>query len=115
MTRFLLSSALGALALSGIFGQDLSPAAGGMEGVVLGAATTILGVVPLIQDAFWISMALTMMFGLAVGIEQTDAELLRLSDFELHFSRHDLQRHRFAGLRLFLFLQLFLSFPQTSI
>ncbi len=35
--------------------------------VVLGAATTILGVVPLLQDAFWISMALTMMFGLLVG------------------------------------------------
>lgn len=35
--------------------------------VVLGAATTILGVVPLIQDAFWISMALVMMFGLLFG------------------------------------------------
>ncbi|ARN72694.1 efflux RND transporter permease subunit [Oceanicoccus sagamiensis] len=35
--------------------------------VVLGAATTILGVIPLIQDAFWISMALTMMFGLLFG------------------------------------------------
>ena len=35
--------------------------------VVLGAATTILGVAPLIQDAFWVSMALTIMFGLAVG------------------------------------------------
>ena len=35
--------------------------------VVLGAATTILSVVPLVQDAFWESMALTIMFGLAVG------------------------------------------------
>jgi multidrug efflux pump subunit AcrB len=35
--------------------------------VVLGAATTILGVTPLIQDAFWVSMALTMMFGLLFG------------------------------------------------
>ncbi|MFW2367837.1 MAG: efflux RND transporter permease subunit, partial [Desulforhopalus sp.] len=35
--------------------------------VVLGAATTILGVAPLIQDAFWISMALTIMFGLTFG------------------------------------------------
>lgn len=35
--------------------------------VVLGAATTILGVIPLVQDAFWVSMALTMMFGLLVG------------------------------------------------
>jgi multidrug efflux pump subunit AcrB len=35
--------------------------------VALGAATTILGVMPLIQDAFWIAMALTMMFGLTFG------------------------------------------------
>ncbi len=35
--------------------------------VALGAATTILGVSPLIQDAFWMSMALTIMFGLLVG------------------------------------------------
>jgi len=35
--------------------------------VVLGAATTILGVVPLVQDAFWVSMALVMMFGLLFG------------------------------------------------
>ncbi len=35
--------------------------------VALGAATTILGVAPLIQDAFWISMALVMMFGLMFG------------------------------------------------
>jgi multidrug efflux pump subunit AcrB len=35
--------------------------------VVLGAATTVLGVMPLIQDAFWVSMALTIMFGLALG------------------------------------------------
>lgn len=35
--------------------------------VVFGAATTILGVVPLIQDAFWISMALVVMFGLLFG------------------------------------------------
>ena len=35
--------------------------------VALGAATTILGVMPLLQDAFWISMALTMMAGLTLG------------------------------------------------
>ncbi|MEN8780538.1 MAG: efflux RND transporter permease subunit [Desulfobacterales bacterium] len=35
--------------------------------VVLGAATTILGVMPLVQDAFWVSMALVMMFGLMFG------------------------------------------------
>jgi multidrug efflux pump subunit AcrB len=35
--------------------------------VVLGAITTILGVVPLIGDVFWVGMALTMMFGLLFG------------------------------------------------
>jgi multidrug efflux pump subunit AcrB len=33
----------------------------------MAAATTILGVAPLIQDAFWVSMALVMMFGLLFG------------------------------------------------
>ena len=35
--------------------------------VVLGAATTVLGVVPLLQHAFWISMAMTIMAGLTFG------------------------------------------------
>ena len=35
--------------------------------VVLAAATTVLGVVPLLQDVFWVSMAVTIMFGLAFG------------------------------------------------
>ncbi len=35
--------------------------------MALGAATTILGVIPLVQDAFWVSMALVMMFGLMFG------------------------------------------------
>jgi len=35
--------------------------------VVLGAATTVLGVVPLLQDAFWKSMSMTIMAGLAFG------------------------------------------------
>ena len=35
--------------------------------VVLGAITTILGVMPLLQDAFWISMAMTIMAGLTFG------------------------------------------------
>ena len=38
-----------------------------MRPVALGAATTVLGVMPLIQDAFWVSMALTIMFGLTFG------------------------------------------------
>jgi multidrug efflux pump subunit AcrB len=35
--------------------------------VALGAATTILGVMPLVQDAFWVAMALTIMAGLTFG------------------------------------------------
>jgi multidrug efflux pump subunit AcrB len=35
--------------------------------VLLAAGTTILGVLPLVQDVFWVSMAVTIMFGLAVG------------------------------------------------
>ncbi len=35
--------------------------------VMLAAATTVLGVVPLLQDVFWVAMAVTIMFGLAFG------------------------------------------------
>jgi multidrug efflux pump subunit AcrB len=35
--------------------------------VVLAAATTVLGVIPLLQDVFWIGMAITIMAGLAFG------------------------------------------------
>ena len=35
--------------------------------VVLAAATTVLGVVPLLQDVFWIGMAVTIMAGLTFG------------------------------------------------
>jgi multidrug efflux pump subunit AcrB len=35
--------------------------------VLLAAGTTILGVLPLLKDVFWVSMAVTIMFGLAVG------------------------------------------------
>ncbi len=35
--------------------------------VALGAATTVLGVMPLLQDAFWVSMAMTIMAGLTFG------------------------------------------------
>jgi len=35
--------------------------------VVLAAATTVLGVMPLLQDVFWIGMAVTVMAGLAFG------------------------------------------------
>jgi len=35
--------------------------------VVLAAATTVLGVMPLLQDVFWVGMAVTIMVGLAFG------------------------------------------------
>ncbi len=35
--------------------------------VVLAAATTVLGVIPLIQDVFWIGLAVTVMAGLSFG------------------------------------------------
>ena len=35
--------------------------------VVLAAGTTVLGVIPLLQDVFWIGMAVTIMAGLAFG------------------------------------------------
>ncbi|MCZ6651814.1 MAG: efflux RND transporter permease subunit [Planctomycetota bacterium] len=35
--------------------------------VMLAAATTVLGVIPLLQDAFWVSMSMTIMAGLAFG------------------------------------------------
>ena len=35
--------------------------------VALGAVTTVLGVMPLLQDAFWVSMAMTIMAGLTFG------------------------------------------------
>ncbi len=35
--------------------------------VILAAATTVLGVVPLLQDVFWVGLAVTVMAGLTVG------------------------------------------------
>jgi multidrug efflux pump subunit AcrB len=34
---------------------------------MLAAATTVLGMVPLLQDVFWIGMAVTIMAGLTFG------------------------------------------------
>lgn len=58
---------------NGLSRYDSTIAAGvsRLRPVILGAATTILGVMPLIQDAFWVSMALTIMFGLTVGTALT--------------------------------------------
>ena len=35
--------------------------------VGLAAGTTVLGVLPLLQDVFWVAMAVAIMFGLALG------------------------------------------------
>jgi multidrug efflux pump subunit AcrB len=35
--------------------------------VVLAAATTVLGVMPLVQDIFWVAMAVTIAAGLTFG------------------------------------------------
>jgi multidrug efflux pump subunit AcrB len=35
--------------------------------VLLAAATTVLGVIPLFPDVFWASLAVVIMFGLAIG------------------------------------------------
>ena len=35
--------------------------------VLLAAGTTILGVIPLLQDVFWISLSVVIMFGLLLG------------------------------------------------
>ena len=35
--------------------------------MLLAAGTTVLGVIPLLQDVFWVAMAVTIMFGLAFG------------------------------------------------
>ena len=88
-TPFGFMALLGAMSLAGLMIKNsivlmdeinanlalgLSPYAATVEAgmsrvrpVVLGAATTILGVVPLLQDAFWVSMAMTIMAGLTFG------------------------------------------------
>jgi multidrug efflux pump subunit AcrB len=35
--------------------------------VVNAAATTVLGMIPLLQDVFWVGLAVTVMLGLAIG------------------------------------------------
>jgi multidrug efflux pump subunit AcrB len=45
----------------------MEAAASRLRPVVLAAATTVLGVAPLLQDVFWVAMAVTIMFGLAFG------------------------------------------------
>jgi multidrug efflux pump subunit AcrB len=59
-------------------GEGMSPynavveaAVSRLRPVVNAAATTVLGMIPLLQDVFWVSMSVTIMFGLAVGTALT--------------------------------------------
>ena len=45
----------------------VNSAVGRLRPVVLAAATTVLGVAPLLQDIFWIAMSVTIMAGLTFG------------------------------------------------
>jgi multidrug efflux pump subunit AcrB len=45
----------------------LNSAVSRLRPVVLAAATTVLGVIPLLQDVFWVAMSVTIMAGLAFG------------------------------------------------
>ena len=49
----------------------LDAAVSRLRPVLLAAATTVLGVMPLLQDVFWIAMAVTIMFGLTFGTALT--------------------------------------------
>ena len=45
----------------------MNAAMSSLRPVVLAAATTVLGVIPLLQDVFWVAMAVTIMAGLTFG------------------------------------------------
>ena len=45
----------------------LDSAVGRLRPVLLAAATTVLGVMPLLQDIFWVAMSVTIMAGLTFG------------------------------------------------
>jgi multidrug efflux pump subunit AcrB len=55
----------------------LLAALSGLRPVALSAATSVLGVIPLLQDVFWIGMAITIMLGLTFGILLTMGVSLR--------------------------------------
>ena len=49
------------------FNAVVEAAVSRLSPVVNAAATTVFGMAPLLQDGFWVSMAVTIMFGLAFG------------------------------------------------
>jgi multidrug efflux pump subunit AcrB len=49
----------------------IDSAIGRLRPVLLAAATTVLGVMPLLQDVFWVAMSVTIMAGLTFGTALT--------------------------------------------
>jgi multidrug efflux pump subunit AcrB len=49
------------------YNATIEAAVSRLRPVVLAAATTVLGVIPLLQDVFWIGLAVTIMAGLSFG------------------------------------------------
>ncbi|MGI9525136.1 MAG: efflux RND transporter permease subunit, partial [Hyphomicrobiaceae bacterium] len=49
------------------FDAIINGGASRLRPVALAAATTVLGVIPLLPDVFWIGLAVTLMGGLTVG------------------------------------------------
>jgi multidrug efflux pump subunit AcrB len=92
-TPFGFIALLGAMSLSGMMiknvvvlldevnanlGRGLTPykavieaAVSRLNPVVNAAGTTVLGVVPMLQDVFWVALAVTIFFGLLVGTMMT--------------------------------------------
>ena len=52
---------------TGASGVTILALGGLLMPVLLAAATTVLGVIPLLQDVFWVGLAVTIMGGLAFG------------------------------------------------
>ena len=49
------------------FDAIMNAGASRLRPVALAAATTVLGVIPLLPDVFWVGLAITLMGGLTVG------------------------------------------------
>jgi len=51
----------------GPFDAVINAAVSRLRPVLLAAGTTVLGVIPLLSDVFWVSMSVVIMFGLTLG------------------------------------------------
>ena len=49
------------------FDAVINAAVSRLRPVLLAAGTTVLGVIPLLTDVFWVSMSVVIMFGLTLG------------------------------------------------